>query len=113
MASQAAWRNFESRQLPPAADSRSGSPGGPFSHAGNSVAQLSSALPGGGAVGNLRKGLDKFRGLDDAVGDLDAPILYQKLVNQCRGVRVSLLDQGEKRVLARPWDLWPRIEYRE
>ena len=66
-----------------------------------------------GAVGNLRKGLDKFRGLDDAVGDLDAPILYQKLVNQCRGVRVSLLDQGEARVLAGPWDLWPRIEYRE
>ncbi len=66
-----------------------------------------------GAVGNLRKGLDKFRGLDDAVGDLNAPILYQKLVNQCRGVRVSLLDQGEKRVLAKPWDLWPRIEYRE
>lgn len=66
-----------------------------------------------GAVANLRKGLDKFRGLDDAVGDLDVPIRYQKLVNQCRGVRVSLLDQGEERVRARPWDLWPKIEYRE
>ena len=66
-----------------------------------------------GAVGNLRKGLEKFRGLDDAVGDLDAPIRYQKLVNQCRGVRVSLLDQGEARVIAKPWDLWPRIEYLE
>jgi predicted metal-dependent hydrolase len=66
-----------------------------------------------GAVANLRKGLEKFRILDDTVGDLDVPIRYQQLVNQCRGVRVSLLDQGEARVLAKPWDLWPRIEYRD
>lgn len=66
-----------------------------------------------GAVANLRKGLDKFRTLDDAVGDLAVPIRYQKFINQCRGVRVSLLDQGEGRVIARAWDLWPRIEYSE
>lgn len=66
-----------------------------------------------GAVANLRKGLDKFRTLDDTVGDLAVPIRYQKFVNQCRGVRVSLLDQGEGRVLSKAWDLWPRIEYSE
>ncbi len=65
-----------------------------------------------GAAANLRKGLEKFRSLDDAVGDLAVPIDYKKLVNQTRGVRVSLLDQGEARVLRKPWDLWPRIEYR-
>lgn len=65
-----------------------------------------------GALANLRKGLERFREVDDAVGELDVPIRYQNLVNQSRGVRLSLLDQGEERVLARPWDLWPRIEYR-
>ena len=64
-----------------------------------------------GALANLRKGLDRFREVDDAVGDLDVPIRYKKLVNQSRGVRVSLLDQGEERVLTRSWDIWPRIEY--
>ena len=66
-----------------------------------------------GAAGNLRKGLDKFRALDDAEGDLGVPIDYQKLINQSRGVRVSLLDQGEERLTAREWDIWPKIEYRE
>jgi hypothetical protein len=66
-----------------------------------------------GALASLRKGLDKFRSLDDAVGDLAAPIDYKKLMNQSRGVRVSLLDQGAPRLEARPWDLWPRIEYRK
>lgn len=65
-----------------------------------------------GAVSNLRKGLERFREVDDLAGDLDVPILYKKVVNQSRGVRVSLLDQGEARLLARAWDLWPRIEYR-
>jgi len=65
-----------------------------------------------GALANLRKGLERFRELDDAVGDVEVPIRYKKLVNQSRGVRVSLIDQGEARVLERPWDLWPRIEYR-
>lgn len=64
-----------------------------------------------GALANLKKGLERFREVDEAVGDLDVPILYKKLVNQSRGVRVSLLDQGEARVLARAWDLWPKIEY--
>ena len=64
-----------------------------------------------GALANLRKGLDRFREVDDAVGDLDVPIRYKKLVNQSRGVRVSMLDQGEERVLTRSWDIWPRIEY--
>lgn len=66
-----------------------------------------------GAQANLRKGLEKFRLLDDAVGDLAAPIDYKKLVNQSRGVRVSLLDHGAARLEAKPWDLWPRIEYRK
>ena len=66
-----------------------------------------------GALANLKKGLERFREVDEAVGDLDAPILYKRLVNQSRGVRVSLLDQGEERLLARAWDLWPRIEYVE
>jgi predicted metal-dependent hydrolase len=65
------------------------------------------------AAGNLRKGFEKFRGLDDAAGDLGVPIDYQKLINQSRGVRVSLLDQGEERLAAREWDIWPKIEYRE
>ena len=65
-----------------------------------------------GALANLRKGLERFRELDDAVGDVEVPILYKQIVNQSRGVRVSLLDQGEERVLARPWDLWPQIERR-
>ena len=64
-----------------------------------------------GALANLKKGLERFREVDEAVGDLDVPILYKKLMNQSRGVRVSLLDQGEARVLARAWDLWPKIEY--
>ncbi len=64
-----------------------------------------------GAIANLRKGLERFREVDEAVGELEVPILYKKIVNQSRGVRVSLLDQGEARVLARAWDLWPRIEY--
>ncbi|MBT3353182.1 MAG: hypothetical protein HN400_18050 [Nitrospinaceae bacterium] len=64
-----------------------------------------------GAQSNLRKGLDKFRSLDDAVGDLAVPIDYKKFMNQSRGVRVSLLDQGEARLEAKPWDLWPQIEY--
>ena len=64
-----------------------------------------------GALANLKKGLERFREVDEAVGDLDVPILYKKIVNQSRGVRVSLLDQGESRVLARAWDLWPKIEY--
>ena len=64
-----------------------------------------------GALANLKKGLERFREIDEAAGDLDAPILYKRLVNQSRGVRVSLLDQGEERVRARAWDLWPRIEY--
>ena len=66
-----------------------------------------------GALANLKKGLERFREVDEAAGDLDAPILYKRLVNQSRGVRVSLLDQGEERLLARAWDLWPRIEYAE
>jgi predicted metal-dependent hydrolase len=65
-----------------------------------------------GALANLRKGLERFRELDDAVGDLEVPIRYKQIANQSRGVRVSLLDQGEARVLERPWDLWPRIEPR-
>jgi len=65
-----------------------------------------------GALANLRKGLERFRELDDAVGDVEAPIRYKQVVNQSRGVRVSLLDQGEARVVERPWDLWPRIEPR-
>ena len=65
-----------------------------------------------GAAANLRKGLDKFRALDDAVGDLDVPIHYKNIVNRSRGVRVSLLDQGEARLADRVWDLWPRIGYR-
>ena len=64
-----------------------------------------------GAQSNLRKGLDKFRSLDDAVGDLAVPIDYKKFMNQSRGVRVSLLDQGDARLEAKPWDLWPQIEY--
>ena len=64
-----------------------------------------------GALANLKKGLERFREVDEAVGDLDVPIFYKKIVNQSRGVRVSLLDQGESRVLARAWDLWPKIEY--
>jgi tetratricopeptide (TPR) repeat protein len=66
-----------------------------------------------GAAANLRKGLDRFHALDDAVGDLDVPIHYKNIVNRSRGVRVSLLDQGEARLVARAWDLWPRIEFRE
>ena len=66
-----------------------------------------------GGMANLRKGLEKFRAFDDAVGDLDVPILYKDLFNQSRGVRVSLFDQGEARLVARAWDLWPRVEYRE
>jgi predicted metal-dependent hydrolase len=63
------------------------------------------------AQSNLRKGLEKFRIIDNAVGDLAVPIDYKKLTNQSRGVRVSLLDQGEARLQAKPWNLWPIIEY--
>ncbi|MDA1000421.1 MAG: DUF309 domain-containing protein [bacterium] len=66
-----------------------------------------------GALGNLRKGLEKFRALDDAAGDLDVPIRYKQIVNQSRGVRVSLLDQGEARLAAKAWDMWPKIQYEE
>jgi len=64
------------------------------------------------ALANLRKGLEKFRVLDNTVGDLNIPILYKDLFNQSRGVRVSLLDQGAARLAAFAWDLWPRIKYR-
>lgn len=66
-----------------------------------------------GAIANLRKGLEKFRALDDQAGDLDVPIRYKQIVNQSRGVRVSLLDQGEARLAAKAWDMWPKIQYEE